>query len=195
MARKPIDRQSAAYKKSQKRALKFFGITSGLLFIVIIIIGLAGGSVPDSSTDQTASQQQEEVAVQAKATVRQEFINTNGPVYCANHQDVKLNSPDLINQGWPFADNRYGVTQEECSTIIGRLYDLRDGSEYQESMVKAVAEKKIAIGMTRAEAVFSLGTPQTVNNTTTSNGTHEQWVYSLTNYVYVDDGIVTSYQN
>ena len=62
-------------------------------------------------------------------------------------------------------------------------------------MVKAVAEKKIAIGMTRAEAVFSLGTPQTINNTTTSKGKHEQWVYSLTNYIYVDDGIVTSYQD
>jgi hypothetical protein len=196
MARKAIDRQSAAYRRSQRRALKFFGITSGLLLFVIIIIGLAGGSVPDSSTDQTANlQQQEEAAAQAKEAVRQEFINTNGPVYCANHQDVKLNSPDLTNQGWPFADNRYGVTQEECSTIIGRLYDLRDGSEYQDSMVRAVAEKKIAIGMTRSEAVFSLGTPQTVNNTTTSNGTHEQWVYNLTNYVYVDDGIVTSYQD
>jgi type II secretory pathway pseudopilin PulG len=195
MARKPIDRQSAAYKKSQKRALKFFGITSGLLLFVIIIVGLAGGSAPESSTDYIPNQQQEEVATQAKAAARQAFINTNGPVYCANHQDVKLNSPDLTSQGWPFADNKYGVTQEQCSTIVGKLYDLRDGSEYRESMVKAVAEKKIAIGMTRAEAVFSLGTPRTVNNTTTSNGTHEQWVYSLTNYVYVDDGIVTSYQD
>jgi len=194
MARKPIDRQSEAYKKSQKRALKFFGLASGLFIFVIIIVGLAGGLETESTLDQSVAQQ-EEAAAQAKATVRQEFVNTNGPVYCANHQDVKLNSPDLTNQGWPFADNQYGVTQEECSTIIGRLYDLRDGSEYQSSMVKAVAEKKIAIGMTRAEAVFSLGTPQTINNTTTSKGKHEQWVYSLTSYIYVDDGIVTSYQN
>lgn len=192
MTRKPVDRQSKTYKRQQKIAFKFFGVTCGFVICIAIIIGLSGGSLPDS----TPSEQQDQAAqVQAKATARQDFINIHGPIYCANHQDVRLNSSDLASQGWPFTDNQYGVTQEECSTIIGRLYDLRDGSEYQDSMVKAVAEKKIAIGMTRAEAVFSLGTPQTVNNTTTSKGKREQWVYSLTNYVYVENGTVTSYQD
>jgi hypothetical protein len=52
------------------------------------------------------------------------------------------------------------------------------------------------IGMTQDELINSKwGTPKDINRTTTQYGTSEQWVYGNGNYVYLDDGIVTTIQN
>ena len=39
------------------------------------------------------------------------------------------------------------------------------------------------------------GKPQKVNRTTTRYGTSEQWVYGDGNYLYFEDGVLTSIQN
>lgn len=41
----------------------------------------------------------------------------------------------------------------------------------------------------------SWGAPKKINTTTTQYGVHEQWVYGGGNYLYFDDGILTSIQN
>lgn len=52
------------------------------------------------------------------------------------------------------------------------------------------------IGMTQEEVLASSwGKPKDINKTTTAYGTSEQWVYSNYNYLYFDDGILTSIQN
>lgn len=52
------------------------------------------------------------------------------------------------------------------------------------------------IGMTKSEVLNSTwGKPEDVNTTTTKYGTNEQWVYSLTRYIYFDNGIVTAIQD
>jgi hypothetical protein len=61
----------------------------------------------------------------------------------------------------------------------------------QAAMVK---EHRIWVGMTQAQLVKSVGKPEKVNRTVTSNGKSEQWIYHG-NYVYVVDGVVTAYQN
>lgn len=40
----------------------------------------------------------------------------------------------------------------------------------------------------------SWGEPETVNKTTYSWGTTEQWVYPDNNYVYLENGVVTAVQ-
>lgn len=57
-----------------------------------------------------------------------------------------------------------------------------------------IADHKIWIGMTREMLIESLGKPNDINRTVTASETHEQFVY-LDLYVYVENGIVTSYQD
>lgn len=61
---------------------------------------------------------------------------------------------------------------------------------------KALCKKMggVAVGMSANQVRKSCwGEPQSVNETTTSRGRHEQWVYA-SGYVYLDNGVVTSIQ-
>lgn len=54
----------------------------------------------------------------------------------------------------------------------------------------------VRIGMTAAEVRASCwGNPKSINRTTTSSGTREQWVYNIKSYVYLENGKVTAIQN
>jgi hypothetical protein len=52
----------------------------------------------------------------------------------------------------------------------------------------------IVVGMTDREVVMVWRPPASKNVTITSSGAHEQWVYELDRYVYLDNGIVTAIQ-
>jgi len=54
---------------------------------------------------------------------------------------------------------------------------------------------KLAIGMTKEMCIASWGEPESINTTTMSGLVHEQWVYSMTEYVYFENGILTAIQN
>jgi len=57
----------------------------------------------------------------------------------------------------------------------------------------AIINKQIQLGMTACMASASWGYPEKVNRSVGSYGVHEQWVYPA-NYLYFEDGILTSYQ-
>lgn len=63
---------------------------------------------------------------------------------------------------------------------------------------QAISEKRVLVGMTAAQAQAAWGSPTSINRTVTAGSTHEQWVYRrgkmTTNYVYLDDGVVRSFQ-
>lgn len=64
---------------------------------------------------------------------------------------------------------------------------------------KEIKQKKrkegVLIGMTQQDAIdSSWGKPNKINRTTTSNGVREQWVYGG-NYLYFQNGILTTIQN
>lgn len=75
-------------------------------------------------------------------------------------------------------------------------------SDNREEHARAEAEKAtckrkggVAVGMTRQQVLASCwGKPRTINRTTTGAGSEEQFVYPGFNYVYLDNGIVTSVQ-
>lgn len=48
--------------------------------------------------------------------------------------------------------------------------------------------------MSEKDLLISCGVPIEINRTVTSNGSSEQWVYP-SQYVYVEDGEVTSFQD
>jgi hypothetical protein len=58
------------------------------------------------------------------------------------------------------------------------------------------AKGGVRLGMTAQQVLgSSWGRPSSVNRTTAAYGTHEQWVYGGHNYLYFQDGILTSIQN
>lgn len=66
--------------------------------------------------------------------------------------------------------------------------------EWSKYACETLALGKVRIGMTRDQARVSWGRPNSVNKTTSAHGTHEQWVYDG-NYLYFEDGILTTVQN
>jgi hypothetical protein len=65
---------------------------------------------------------------------------------------------------------------------------------------KTAAERKlkggVRIGMTREQAIASnWGKPSRINKTTSANGTREQWIYGGRNYLYFENGVLTTIQN
>lgn len=63
---------------------------------------------------------------------------------------------------------------------------------------QAISQGRVIVGMTAAQAQAAWGSPTSINRTVTAGSTHEQWVYRrgkmTTNYVYLDDGVVRSFQ-
>lgn len=63
---------------------------------------------------------------------------------------------------------------------------------------EAVAQRRVFVGMPAADARKSWGEPTRVNRTITAGSDREQWVYrrasGKTQYVYVEDGVVTAIQ-
>ena len=59
-----------------------------------------------------------------------------------------------------------------------------------------ILENKIEVGMTKQMVIAALGNPIDKNITTNRFGVNEQWVYKRGKYeyVYIDDGIVSSFQ-
>ena len=78
----------------------------------------------------------------------------------------------------------------------------REKKEAEEKAKREAEEKArkksqgVRIGMTKQDVLdSSWGKPDHINTTTTKYGVHEQWVYGGGNYLYFDDGILTSIQN
>ncbi len=136
---------------------------------------------------------------QETAAQYQKTIDTYAPIYCKNHQDITINEPALEKDGWPLADGQAGITDDECKELIGLLYLQRATDAKIESSIESLSERKVAIGMTKVEAVYAWGSPSDINKTTSGAGTSEQWVFGNpiygANYVYFDNDIVTSIQN
>lgn len=69
---------------------------------------------------------------------------------------------------------------------------------YNQSGNKQIEIKKVKpyIGMSKMEVRYlsTWGQPKDINKTTNANGTREQWVYSLSRYLYFEDGKLTTIQ-
>lgn len=59
---------------------------------------------------------------------------------------------------------------------------------------ETIAKGKIQIGFTEAQVTAAWGRPERKNVTTHANHVSEQWVYGSGNYVYFDEGIMTTVQ-
>jgi hypothetical protein len=101
-----------------------------------------------------------------------------------------------------YGEDFKSVSDREFDELWGRVV-LAEGQataialKQQEAKDKAEARKKgVAIGMTREQVIGSnWGRPQSVNTTTSAYGKREQWVYGGRNYLYFENGVLTTIQN
>jgi hypothetical protein len=88
-----------------------------------------------------------------------------------------------------------------AATVSKRNSDIAEaeGKTKKKAAAAAAAWKArggVRIGMTQKQVLASnWGRPDSINKTTGSYGTHEQWVYGGRNYLYFENGILTTIQN
>ena len=80
--------------------------------------------------------------------------------------------------------------------IVAERKRARIFERYGEQAGSLILRKAIEIGMTKQMVIAALGNPADKNITTNRFGVNEQWVYrgGRYEYVYIDDGIVSSFQ-
>jgi len=66
--------------------------------------------------------------------------------------------------------------------------------KWSDEVWAAIEEAEILIGMTSRQALMSWGKPRRINETTTSGGKSEQWVYTNDRYLYFKNGVLTTIQ-
>lgn len=64
-----------------------------------------------------------------------------------------------------------------------------------ESTADLILNHRVRRGMTTEQCRASWGRPEDINRTEGAYGVHEQWVYGLGNYLYFEDGYLTTIQN
>lgn len=87
------------------------------------------------------------------------------------------------------------ATDEICKGEHARAKKLaRAHTNWDPRAVGLVACRRVSVGMTDEQMRASWGAPDEINTTQSAYSHHEQWVYGTGNYVYLDDGVVSSYQ-
>ena len=92
---------------------------------------------------------------------------------------------------WAAMNKKYGQKRvstafELCTYDFGKVdYD----------RVETILKRRINIGYTKDQCRFAWGAPERINRTTNIYGVSEQWCYGSGNYLYFDDGILTTIQN
>ena len=78
-------------------------------------------------------------------------------------------------------------------TSAGKVWQKH--KDWDRDICKVVAGRMVRIGMTAEQVRAAWGKPGHINSTIYRSGTHEQWVYRDSQYVYLEDGVVTSLQD
>jgi hypothetical protein len=67
-------------------------------------------------------------------------------------------------------------------------------TKWEMGAIDAIKLQKITLEMSEQQLQLSWGKPQKINKTVNSSGSREQWVYGSGDYVYIENGKVTSFQ-
>lgn len=132
--------------------------------------------------------------------------NTNLMKLYSYAQSLKSYSKEDFSMAKIYAEDTAGYSgygeqevKEYRDRILNELTPELIASKKAETDAKEKAKAKtegVRIGMTQEQVRNSnWGNPKSVNRTTGSYGTHEQWVYGGNNYLYFDNGILTTIQN
>jgi hypothetical protein len=101
-----------------------------------------------------------------------------------------------VRRGWCGSTSTALQLERSKKDLADRL-----AAEKQDRIDKAAdrARRKkegVRIGMSQEDVLSSSwGRPERVNRTTYSFGTHEQWVYGNSQYLYFENGVLKTIQN
>jgi len=102
-----------------------------------------------------------------------------------NHQRQYDEEQRKINQEKAERKRSQAITAREHRLI----------KKYGKSNVQKITDRKIWIGMTKEMTLESWGEPNDINRSVGSWGVHEQWIYSSGQYLYFENGKLTSWQD
>lgn len=129
------------------------------------------------------SEQKEEMAKQREIAVKQRIEQLN------RKKELREREKEVQ------AEKRRQQAQKEAEAAI-RARENKIRSKYSASIAEKILKRQIWLGMTKDMLIDSWGYPgyDDINRTVGSWGVHEQWIYNDT-YVYLENGIVTSWQD
>ncbi len=119
-----------------------------------------------------------------KLSALSDFITEE--VYNEQQRIKQLNADERDRQ-----ERERKIREEEARIQLKREYI----AKYGEKIGGLIANKQVALGMTRDMCTESWGYPLRINTTIVQGVTHEQWVYNLRTYLYFDNGILTGIQH
>jgi hypothetical protein len=126
-------------------------------------------------------------ATAANASTWQCVDTTDRHTYISS-QNVYSDQCVLVSDANPYAASRGSTDADLQVAVIPRKAKAPSRA--------AVKRHGASIGMSKDEAIASSwGRPESVNRTTNAYGTREQWVYGGGNYLYFENGVLTSIQN
>lgn len=111
--------------------------------------------------------------------------------------DLFIYDADLIRIKQQRIDNEIARRDSiaKSNRIASKQLLIERYGTYKASLIE---KKKVCIGMSMEEALASWGDPSSINKSTYSFGTHEQWVYEGENfknrYLYFEDGVLKAIQ-
>ncbi len=125
------------------------------------------------------------------------LTNPNGPGPKPTAQPTVQLTPEQVAAEARQRKVMHDLAQKEeaayLKTPAGRVYNSHVG--WSRDICAIIAEHKVRIGMTDEQAIAAWGRPESINDTTTPNGTLSQWVYSdHSAYLYLVNGVVVGSQ-
>lgn len=114
----------------------------------------------------------------------------------------QLHFKNLKKETLAFIESKFGTEIAEHKDNMEQLEKEREieKAERRESnernrLIQEKASRGVTIGMTKEDVLLSSwGAPSNIKKTVNAYGTSEQWVYDNYNYLYFDNGILTSIQ-
>jgi hypothetical protein len=115
--------------------------------------------------------------------------------YKMNNQKFRIENPGFKNKKEKTEAEKLKLEEEAREK---RILDLKEKYELTDDQCTLIKKHKIYIGMPEDALVESWGTPRDINRNVGYWGVHKQYVYGdfpNSYYVYVDNGVVTSWQD
>lgn len=187
-------RYNVREKIKQKKANRGF---LGCLALLVILVALAALSSGDSSNSPPDDQSSNQVPV-----VTAEQISGWARQYCSGRKAIYFRKFPVLDKIIETANmddlilkKGSELTNEDCKTNINALITLG----FEDNLQKVI-EGTVWVGMNVIELAVALGGANDVNTGVYGGYKSEQWVYNKDSYgsaiyVYVDNGVVTSWQD
>lgn len=87
------------------------------------------------------------------------------------------------------------ATDQKIAEIERLKFQSEMIKKYGTKIGNLISNNKVIIGMSKEQCKLSWGEPSDINTTTTKNIVFEQWVYSMSSYLYFENNTLVSIQN